>query len=149
MSLYEMKKLCTSNPFDIEQFVSILEKRNFLTNEEMLDYLTQQIVEIFENRRKFSYEKCEELKSLIEKKTFGKQRCRLINESFEKHRSRRNILPLIDPTILNQLLTKILEKDHQVKHKRATYYSYHPFRVFLGSFAILHSVRRIFATHRF
>ncbi|CAF1460969.1 unnamed protein product [Adineta ricciae] len=113
MSLYEMKKLCTSSQFDVEQLVSIVQNQNFLTNEEILDYLTQNIVEIFANRRKFSREKCEELKSLIDKKTFGKQRCRLINESFDKHRSHRNILPLIDPTILNQLLTKIFEKDHQ------------------------------------
>ncbi|UJR38217.1 hypothetical protein I4U23_030890 [Adineta vaga] len=113
MSLNELQNICSSNQFDIEDLLSIFKNRTLLTNDEVLDYLTKKICEIFRNQRKFSNDKCHELKSVIEKQIFGKQRYRIVNESFQKHRLNRKLLPLIDPTILNKLLTKILEQDHQ------------------------------------
>ena len=88
-----------------------------MNNDEIYDFLTETIVNIFANQRKYSNEKCEELKNLIEKKTFGNRRCKLINENYQKFRINKKNLPSINPTILNQLLTNILSKDNQVKYE--------------------------------
>jgi hypothetical protein len=85
-----------------------------MNTDETLDFLTQTVINIFENQRKFSNEKCQELKSIIEKKIFGKKRSQLINKTYQKYRLNKSNLPLINPIILNQLLTNILLHDYQV-----------------------------------
>jgi hypothetical protein len=89
-----------------------------MNNDEIFDYLTETIRNIFENRRKFSNEKCQELKSIIERKTFGKKRYQLINETYQKFRLNQKNPPPINPIILNQLLNNILLHDYQVKNKK-------------------------------
>jgi hypothetical protein len=88
-----------------------------MNTDETLDFLTQTVINIFENQRKFSNEKCQELKSIIEKKIFGKKRSQLINKTYQKYRLNKPNLPLINPIILNQLLTNILLHDYQVTTK--------------------------------
>jgi hypothetical protein len=116
ISLNELKKHCLTIQSDLNDFILLLKTRIIANNDEIFDFLTEKIVNIFQNRRKYSNEKCQELKSLIEKRIFGKKRYQLINETYQKFRLNKTIDPLpINPIILNQLLTKILVHDHQVK----------------------------------
>jgi len=116
ISLNELKKHCLTIQSDLNDFILLLKTRIIANNDEIFDFLTEKIVNIFQNRRKYSNEKCQELKSLIEKRIFGKKRYQLINETYQKFRLNKTIDPLpINPIILNQLLTKILVHDYQVK----------------------------------
>ncbi|CAF0880501.1 unnamed protein product [Adineta steineri] len=113
ISLIELKDLCSSISSDLNDFLCLLKSQTLRNNDEIYDYLTQTIVNIFENQRKYSNEKCRELKDLIEKKTFGSQRYHLINDSYQKFRLNKRNIPLINPIILNNLLTNILSHDYQ------------------------------------
>jgi len=115
ISLNELQTHCSSLQSDLNDFLSVLKHRTLINNDEIFDLLTQTIVNIFENRQKFSNEKCQELKNLIEKKTFGKTRYRHINETYQKCRLNKKHLPSLNPIILNQFLTDILRQDYQVK----------------------------------
>ncbi|CAF3437622.1 unnamed protein product [Rotaria sp. Silwood1] len=113
ISLNELKTYCLSTKLDLNDFLSLLKHRPLMNNNEVYDYFTQTIINIFENRQKYSNEQCQELKNFLEKKTLGKIRYRLINEAYEKFRLNKKILPTIDRTILNQLLNNILLQDYQ------------------------------------
>lgn len=115
LSLNELKTYCLTIPSDLNDLILLLKNRIIINTDETFDYLTEIILNIFENRRKYSNEKCEELKSIIEKKSFGKKRYQLINETYQKSRLNKKTPPIINPTLLNQLLTNILLHDYQVK----------------------------------
>ncbi len=115
ISLNELKKCCLTIPSDLNDFISLLKTRIMTNNDEIFDFLTEIIMKILQNRRKYSNNKCQELKSLIEKRIFGKKRYQLINEIYQKHRVNTTDLCPINPIILNQFLTKILAHDYQVK----------------------------------
>ena len=76
MSLNELKKFCSSSSsdFDLTTFLRFIKNESFVKNDEIYDYLTEIIGKIFRNRRKYSNENCEELKSLIDRRVFGKRR---------------------------------------------------------------------------
>ena len=114
LSLNELKTLCSPLQSDLNDLLSSLKQRSLMNNDELLDFLTNIIVNIFENRQQFSDEKCQELKDLIEKKRIGKKRYRLINETFKKCRLNKTNPPTINRAILSQLLNRILLYDHQV-----------------------------------
>ena len=118
LSLTELKTFCSSKSFDLLEFLSLLKQRTLVDDDELLDFLTSTFAKIFEDRRKYSNEHCRELKSFVEKKIFGKKRCQLLNEVYSKARSTPKALPTyeltVQPTVLNQLLTNILQQDHQV-----------------------------------
>ena len=118
ISLNELKIHCLSIESDLNNFLSLLKNRQLLNTNETIDYLTETIINIFKNRQKFSNEKCHELKSLIQKQTFGKKRYQLINETYQKFRINQANAPSINPIILNQLLTNILLHDYQVNRKK-------------------------------
>jgi hypothetical protein len=121
-----------------------LQHETIVNNDEIYDHLTETIVNIFENRRKFSNEKCRELKNLIEKKTFGKKRSQLINESYQKFRFNKKDLPPINPTILNQFLTDILSHDNQVKQNLfRSHNSFFSLQAPLEFFALLEEISQI------
>ena len=125
ISLNELKRHCSSISSDLNDLFSLLQNRTLSNNEIVFDFLTEAIVKIFQNRRKYSNEKCAELKSLIKKRIFGKKHNQLINESFQKFRMNKEDLPPINPTILNQLLTNILSHDYQVKPNLLSGISFH------------------------
>ncbi len=114
ISLNELKILCSTISSDLNDFILLFKTRIFMKTDEIFDYLTETILNIFQNRRKYSYEKCQELKSLIEKPIFGKKRYQLINEAYQKFRINKKDSPSINPIILNQFLTNILSNDYQV-----------------------------------
>ena len=114
LSFNELKTLCSPLQSDLNDLLSLLKQRSLMNNDELLDFLTKTIVNIFENRYEFSDEKCQELKDLIEKKRIGKKRYRLINETYQKFRLNKINPLIINRTILNQLLNKILLYDDQV-----------------------------------
>lgn len=118
ISLPDLKTYCSSLNPDLNDFLSLLQNRIQTSNDAILDYLTEIIVNIFSNRAKYPDEKCGELRGLIEKKVFGKQRVQLINEADQKHRSMKKNLSPVNRTILNQFLTNILSQDYQVKNRR-------------------------------
>jgi len=122
ISLNELKTYCSSLQSDLNDFLSLLKNRIIANNDETFDFLTQTIVNIIKNRQKFSDEKCQELKSLIEKRNFGKKRYQLINEAYQNFRINKKNLPSMNRIILNQLLTNILSHDYQVKKKIFFYF---------------------------
>ncbi|CAF3890479.1 unnamed protein product, partial [Rotaria sordida] len=113
ISLNDLKTSCLSLNSDLNDFLSLLKHRPLINNDELYDFLTQTIINIFENRQKYSNKKCQELKNLLDKKILGRKRYRLINEVYEKFRLNKKNLPIINRTILNQLLNNILLQDYQ------------------------------------
>lgn len=115
MSLNELKKFCSSSSLDMKIFLDLLKNETMVKNDEVFDYLTEFIANVFRNRRKYSNELCDELKSLIDKRIFQKQRFRILNEIYQEFRVKRKDCPPINPTILNQFFTRILAADQQIK----------------------------------
>jgi hypothetical protein len=111
ISLNELKKHCLIIQSDLNDFIFLLKNRIIPNNDEILDFLMEIIIKILQNRSKYSNDKCQELKSLIEKRIFQKKRYQLINEIYQKFRMNKIDL---NPIILNQFLTKILVHDYQV-----------------------------------
>jgi hypothetical protein len=151
VSLNELKVICSSIQSDLNEFLSLLKQRTIMNNDKALDLITQTVVNIFENRRKFSNEKCEEIKIIFAKKLFSKKRYQLINDTYQKYRVNTKNLhqskPLISPIILNQLLTNILLQDYQVKFLK--FYFYNSLFLLLGSFRIFYFIRRNFSRNKF
>ncbi|CAF4624447.1 unnamed protein product, partial [Rotaria sp. Silwood2] len=114
ISLNELKAYCLSLKSDLNDFLSLLKHRSLMNNDEVYDFFTQTIINIFENRQKYSDTKCQELKNFLEKKALRKKRYRLINEAYGKFRLNKKNIPTINRTILNQLLNNILLQDYQV-----------------------------------
>ena len=115
MSLNELKKFCSSSSLDMKTFFDLLKNETMVKNDEVFDYLTEFIGNIFQDRRKYSNELCVELKSLIDRRIFQKQRFRVLNELYQEFRVKKKDCPSINPTILNQLFTRILAADQQIK----------------------------------
>lgn len=86
-----------------------------MNKDEVYDFYTETIINIFENRQKFSNETCQELQKLVDKNNLGKKRCKLINETYEKFRLNKPNVTMISQIKLSQLLNNILLKDYQVK----------------------------------
>ncbi|CAF4619784.1 unnamed protein product, partial [Rotaria magnacalcarata] len=113
ISLNELKAYCSTTQLDLNDLLCLLKERPLMNNEELYDFLTQTIIKIFENREKFSNEKCEELKIFVEKRILGKKRYQLINENYVKFRFNKKNLPIINRAKLNELLNNILLQDYQ------------------------------------
>ncbi|CAF3201556.1 unnamed protein product [Rotaria socialis] len=113
ISLNELKTYCSRTQLDLNDLLCLLKKRPLINNEELYDFLTQTIIQIFEDREKFSNEKCQELKIFVQKQILGKKRYRLINENYVKFRCNKKNLPIINRTKLNELLNNILLQDYQ------------------------------------
>lgn len=100
---------------DLNDFFSLLKQRPIMNKDEVYDFYTETIINIFENRQKFSNETCQELQKLVDKNNLGKKRCKLINETYEKFRLNKPNVTMISQIKLSQLLNNILLKDYQVK----------------------------------
>ena len=74
LSLNELTSLCSPLKSELNDLLSLLKQRSLMNNDELLDFLTKIVENVFEIRHQFSDEKCQELKDLIEKKLIGKKR---------------------------------------------------------------------------
>ncbi|CAF2799963.1 unnamed protein product [Rotaria sp. Silwood2] len=113
ISLNELKTYSLSTQSDLNDYILLLKSRPLMKNDNVYDFLTETMINIFKNREKFSNEKCEELKNFLEKNILGKKRHGTINKVYEKFRLNKSNLIIINRTMLNQLLNNILLKDFQ------------------------------------
>ncbi|CAF4605902.1 unnamed protein product, partial [Rotaria sp. Silwood2] len=113
ISLHELETYSLLTESDLNNYLLLLKTRPLMKNDQLYDFLTKTIINIFEDRQKFSNEICQELKKIFDTKVFGKIRCRLINKTYSNYRLNKNNLVIINQTILNQLLNKILLQDYQ------------------------------------
>lgn len=120
LTLSELKRCLSSLSFDLVHLIKQLKERTLESSDDCLDFLTVSLLAIFEDRQRFRDEQCQQLKGLIEKHVYGKQRWNLIHSAYVKHRSIKETIELT-PKLLNEYLKKILEYNQEVKdsQKRA------------------------------
>ena len=119
LSLAQLRHFCSSMPSDLNEFLAFLKQRTLPNDDALLDYLTETIVKILNDRSKLTDEQRQNFFSFVDKQAFGKKRYQPIYEAYQKSRINAEKLqptaPAIDRSYLSQLLNSISRQEYQVR----------------------------------